>query len=101
MDKILVALSVIGILAFVVSCFVEVLKRVFANIPTDIVVFATSIVLTTVAMVVCCGVYQIPILWFYWVGSPIAGIIVAYITMFGWEKFHALWIRFQFNKNNK
>ena len=89
-------LAVIGALAFMVSIITQVFKGVgvLSNIPTDILVFVLSIGLTVIAFVAYMQYIQQVILWYMVLASIMAGFIVAFVAMFGWEKFSELWKRF-------
>lgn len=89
-------LAVIGALAFMVSIITQVFKGVgvLSKIPTDILVFVLSIGLTVIAFVAYMQYIQQVILWYMVLASIMAGFIVAFVAMFGWEKFSELWKRF-------
>ena len=89
-------LVVIGALAFMVSVITQVFKGVgvLSKIPTDILVFVLSIGLTVIAFVAYMQYIQQVILWYMVLASIMAGFIVAFVAMFGWEKFSELWKRF-------
>ena len=89
-------LGVIGILAFTVSIVVQVFKgvSVLKKIPTDILVFVLSIALTVTAFVAYMQYVQQTILWYMIIASILAGLLVAFVAMYGWEKVSELWKRF-------
>lgn len=89
-------LGVIGILAFTVSIVVQVFKgvSVLKKIPTDILVFVLSIALTVTAFVAYMQYVQQAILWYMIIASILAGLLVAFVAMYGWEKVSELWKRF-------
>ena len=86
-------LGILLALSTTVNLIVEVVKRLLPKVPTDIVVFVVSIVLTVLALIIGASVMEITIMWYYAVGAVVMGIFVAYIAMFGWDKFTALWSR--------
>lgn len=88
--------AVVGALAFMVSVITQVFKGVGAlsKLPTDILVFVLSIGLTLVAFVAYMQHIQQAILWYMVVAAIMAGFIVAFVAMYGWEKFSELWERF-------
>ena len=90
-------LAVIGAIAFMVSVITQVFKGVgiLSKIPTDILVFVLSIGLTVTAFVAYMQYIQQVILWYMIIAAIMAGFMVAFVTMFGWDKFHNLWKRFQ------
>lgn len=89
-------LGVIGILAFTVSIVVQVFKgvSVLKKIPTDILVFVLSIALTVTAFVAYMQYVQQAILWYMIIAAILAGLLVAFVAMYGWEKVSELWKRF-------
>lgn len=91
-----ILLGVIGILAFTVSIIVQVFKGVsfLKKIPTDILVFVLSIGLTVTAFVAYMQYIQQAILWYMILAAILAGLLVAFVAMYGWEKVSELWKRF-------
>ena len=59
--------AALGVLAFMVSIVVQVIKELpkLNKIPTSIVALATSLILCPVAVVVMCTYYKIVIIWYY------------------------------------
>ncbi len=96
-------MAVVGVLAFVVSVITQVFKGVgvLAKIPTDILVFVLSIVLTVIAYIAYMDYIQQTIIWYMLIAAALAGFLVAYIAMFGWEKFADLWRRFVNRKEER
>lgn len=88
--------AVVGGLAFMVSIITQVFKGVgvLSKVPTDILVFVLSIGLTVIAFVAYMQYIQTAILWYMVVAAIMAGFIVAFVAMYGWEKFSELWKRF-------
>ena len=91
------AMMIVGILAFVVSVIIEVIKNVsfLKNIPTDLVVIVLSEVLTVLSFLAYMSYAAIAITWYLVVGAIIAGFFVAFIAMYGWDKFTELYDRFK------
>lgn len=89
-------MAVVGVLAFVVSVITQVFKGVGAlkKIPTDILVFVLSIVLTVVTYVAYMDYIQQTVIWYMFIVAVIAGFMVAFVAMYGWEKISELWKRF-------
>lgn len=89
-------IAVIGALAFIVSIITQVFKGVgvLSKVPTDILVFVLSIGLTVIAFVAYMQYIQQIIVWYMIVAAIMAGFIVAFVAMYGWEKFSELWKRF-------
>ena len=90
-------LAVIGALAFMVSVITQVFKGVgvLAKIPTDILVFVLSIGMTVTAFVAYMQYIQQTILWYMILAAILTGFLVAFVAMYGWEKFAELWNRFK------
>ncbi len=89
-----ILLAVVGALAFIVSVITQVIKGIFKNVPTDLVVFVLSIGITVAAFIAYMQYIQMTILWYMILAAIIAGFIVAFVAMFGWEKLSELWKRF-------
>lgn len=96
-EQITTFMGVVGAIAFVVSVITQVLKGVkpLDKLPTDILVFILSIVLTLVAFFAYASYAGLTILWYYVVGAVIGGFIVAFVAMYGWTKLKELWDRFK------
>lgn len=94
-------LAVIGIIAFMVSLITQVFKGVgfLSKIPTDVLVLVLSIGLTVTAYVAYMQYIQQTILWYMILAAILAGFVVAFVAMYGWEKLSELWKRFY--KDNK
>ena len=101
MDKIMAIvpqlMTIIGILAFLVSVIVQVIKNIgfLAKIPTDSVVIVLSLILSLLAFFTYAAMYSVGITWYYVVGTVMLGFIVAYIAMYGWSKLAELYDRFK------
>jgi len=96
-EQITTLMCAVGAIAFVVSVITQVLKGVkpLDKLPTDILVFILSIILTLVAFFAYASYVELAILWYYIVGAVIAGFIVAFVAMYGWTKLKELWDRFK------
>ena len=95
MQYITYALGGIGILAFLVSVVVQVIKEmpVLKKIQTNVVALAVSLILTPVAVVVLCIYYGIVIEWYYVFASFLAAFIVYLVSTGGWERITEIWNR--------
>lgn len=89
-------LGVIGALAFVVSVITQVFKgvSVLKKLPTDILVLVLSVGITVVAFIAYMQYVQQTILWYMILAAILAGFLVAFVSMYGWEKTAELWKRF-------
>ena len=91
-----IILAIIGTLAFFVSLITQVIKGIgiFARVPTDILVVVLSIGITVAAFVAYMQYIQMTTLWYMVLAAIIAGFVVAFVAMYGWEKLSDLWKRF-------
>lgn len=87
----------IGVLAFCVSVITEVFKGVglLAKIPTDALVLVLSLALTITAFIAYMQYSQQAILWYMVLAAIMAGFLVAFVAMYGWQKLTELWGRFK------
>lgn len=90
-------LAVIGLLALIVSVVTEVTKGVpiLAKIPTNVQVIVLSITLTLVAYFAYVSYSGTAVVWYYVVATLLAGFIVAYVVMYGWDKLIILYKKFR------
>ena len=90
-------LAVIGAVALIVSVITQVFKGVgvLAKIPTDILVLVLSIGITVTAFVAYMQYIRQTIIWYMILAAILAGFLVAFVAMYGWEKFAELWSRFK------
>ncbi len=96
-------LAVVGVLAFIVSVITQVFKGVggLSKIPTDVLVFILSILITVVAFVAYMDYIHQAIIWYMFIAAVLAGFMVAFVAMYGWEKFTELWKRFYNGQSRK
>lgn len=97
------ALMAIGILAFVVSMIVQVIKEmpVLKNIQTNAVALAASMILCPVAVIIACQYFKIVITWYYIFASFIAAFIVYLVSTGGWERVKEMWDRTKYKEDTK
>lgn len=96
-----ILLAIMAVLVFATNIIVEVIKGLFPNVPTNIVVIIISMIVTIVALLVLCSVLEITIMWYYAVGAVVLGIFVGYAAMFGFDKFKEAWDKVkQYSKHN-
>ncbi len=91
-----VLVSIVGLLAFIVSLITQVIKGIkwLDKVPTDILVFVLSIVLTVTVFFAWMQYMQYAVVWYMIVAAVIIGFVVAFVAMFGWEKLSKLLSRF-------
>lgn len=95
MDQISTLFFIMGALVFGVSVITQVLKGAFGlkKVPTDLLVFVISLILTVIALFVYLAVYNIAFVWYYLIAAVIGSFFVAFVAMYGWAKFKELWLR--------
>ena len=100
MQYVTYGLALIGVLAFLVSIIVQVIKELpgLNQIPTSIVALVTSLILCPMALVIMCTYYKIVIIWYYVFASFLAAFIVYLVATGGWEKVKDIWDRTKYNK---
>lgn len=84
---------ILGILVFAVNVIVEVTKNLcpLDKVHTNYYVTGLSIVLTVLSYFIYLSYTSSKFIWYYFVAVIMAGFIVAYLAMFGWEKLIKLW----------
>jgi hypothetical protein len=90
-----VVMAAMVLLVFATTITVEVVKGLFKKVPTNIVAFIVSMIVTILAVIILCAVLRIPFVWYYIVGAILLGIFVAYASMYGFDKFKETWVRFK------
>lgn len=100
MQYITYALGGIGILAFLVSVVVQVIKEmpVLKKIQTNVVALGVALILTPTAVVVLCVYYKIVIEWYYVFVSFLAAFIVYLVSTGGWERITEIWNRSKYKE---
>lgn len=95
MQYVTYGLAALGVLAFMVSLIVQVIKELpkLNKIPTSIVALVTSLILCPVAVVILCTYYKIVITWYYVFASFLAAFVVYLVATGGWEKVKSIWDR--------
>lgn len=90
-------LAAIGLLALIVSVITEVTKGVamLSKIPMNLQVIVLSLTLTMVAYFAYISYSGHSIIWYYVIATIIAGFFVAYMTLYGWDKFIVLYKKFR------
>ena len=91
MQYVTYGLALIGVLAFLVSIIVQVIKELpgLNKIPTSIV----ALILCPVALAVLCTYYKTAVTWYYNFASIIAAFVVYLVATGGWEKVKGIWDR--------
>lgn len=87
----------IGVMAFIVSCITELLKKwnwFDKKVPTVLTVVVLSLVLCPVSMYGLAAYFKIVLEWYEIFASFMAAFIVALVSMDGWDKITELKNRF-------
>lgn len=80
--------SVVGALVLVTNMVVEVLKKVtWEKFPTNLLAVIVAVALTVVAFVTYMKMMELAFVWWYWPPVIVAGLLVSYAAMFGYDKF--------------
>lgn len=97
MNYITIAMAIVGVLAFLVSAITEVTKGIgfLKRIPTDLQVIALSLAISVIAYFAYCSYNRIEAVWYLVIGVILLGFLVAFVAMYGWDKFTELWSRFK------
>lgn len=95
MEKLSMLITIIGVLVFVVSIITQIIKDVpgVKKIPTCIIVILLSIGLTVASFIAYAQTTAFVITWYWITASVIVGFIVAFVSMYGWDKLNDLWNR--------
>lgn len=96
-NNVVLLLAIVGVLAFLVSVITEVTKNVsiLAKVPTDLQVIILSMVLCVVSYLSYVGYTATAVEWYYIAVCIVAGFIVAFVAMYGWDKLTTLYSRFK------
>lgn len=82
-----VIIAIIGVLVALTNVIVEVAKKAtWEKIPTNILALLVAIALTLAAGFAYCQIKAVPITWYIVVAFVVAGFMVAYAAMFGFDK---------------
>jgi len=85
-------LMICGGLVLVVNVIVQVVKNIgpLEGIPTNIVVLALSQVFSFIAYPLFFDLKGFGMMWYMWVATAVLGFMVAFVAMYGWDKFNEL-----------
>lgn len=92
-----VILTIIGAMATFVTIVTEFTKTwgFLDRIPTSLQVLAVSMLVSVLSVVIYIQMQETEMIWYYIVGAIVLGWIVAYVSMYGWEKLTEMWGRFK------
>ena len=86
--------GVVAVLFAALVVTVNIITQIFksflskSEIPTRVFVLVVSLILTVVTFVAVCQIYSIKMVWYLAVASVVAGFIVAYCAMFGYDNLY-------------
>ena len=92
-----VILTIIGVMATFVTIVTEFTKTwgFLDRIPTSLQVLAVSMLVSVLSVVIYIQMQKATMVWYYIAGAVVLGWIVAYVSMYGWEKLTEMWGRFK------
>ena len=88
-------LLVMAGIVFCVNIIVEVVKKIFAKVPTNLLATILSLVISLIAFFAWASYIGLGIEWYHIAGAVIFGLFVAYAAMFGFDKFKQAIQKFQ------
>ena len=87
MDKIMLLIPIVFGLMLLVNIFTEVLKKVlWDKIPTNLLAFVLSLIITIVALFIYLEIVGIAFIWWMIPIAIAVAFFVAYSAMFGFDK---------------
>ena len=90
-------MTIIGAMATFVTIVTEFTKTwgFLDRIPTSLQVLVVSMLVSVLSVVIYVQMQKAEMMWYYIVGAIVLGWIVAYVSMYGWEKLTEMWGRFK------
>lgn len=90
----------IGVLSFLTAVIVQVIKELpgLDSLPTSLVAFITSLVVSIISVAVFACLKELSFQWFFIPVPVVIAFIVYLIATGGWERVHAIWERTKYNK---
>lgn len=102
MDKIMLLVPIVFGLMLLVNIFTEVIKKVtWDKIPTNLLVFILSVVVTIVAMFIYLSITGTVFIWWMICIAIAVAFFVAYSAMFGFDKWKQMFDQWHNLKSNK
>lgn len=91
--------SIVGILAFIVSVVVQVIKEMpfLKKIQTNLVTMLTALFFCEAAVPLICMYFHTEITWYYLVAGFFLSFIVYLVSTGGWEKVSEIWKRSRYH----
>ena len=87
LNNISIILVVAAVICTITSIFTELTKEIgfLRIIPTSIQVTTTSVLLTVIGFIAYAQYKHIQLVWYTILAAGIVGVVIGYITMFGWD----------------
>ena len=80
-------ITILGVLVGLTNILTEVLKKIlWDKIPSSLLAFVVSEVITMIAFFAYCAIKVIATPWYYIAAAIVLGFMVAYAAMFGFDK---------------
>lgn len=85
------ALITVVVLTAITNIVVNVTKKIVSwnKFPTQVWVFIVSMVLAYLALFIACSIFNITIVWYYYVATAIIGFFVCYAAIFGYDNLYS------------
>lgn len=98
LQNVTLMLGIIGVLAFAVSIIVEVSKEIpyINKIATKLYTIIVSVVVCVLSLCMYAAYASIPLYWYYVVLVLFGSLVVALISINGWEAVYELWDRYKY-----
>lgn len=95
-------IAIIGVLVGLVNIITQVIKKItWDKIPSSLLAFIVSELLTVLAFFAYMAYFQYPILWYYVVAAVIVGFMVTFAAMFGFDKLKEIMVNWETIKSIK
>ena len=89
-------IAIIGVLVGLVNIITQVIKKItWDKIPSSLLAFIVSELLTVVAFFAYMAYFNYPILWYYIVAAVIVGFMVTFAAMFGFDKLKEIMVNWE------
>lgn len=99
MQYLTIALTMIGVLAFVVATITQTIKDLpwFTKLPTSAVALVIALIMCPVALVAACQYYKVVIEWYMVFAAFIAAFVVYLVATGGWDALNKIWERTKYS----
>lgn len=82
------SLMAVCVLCVIISVITELFKPFISeHMPTELFVIVLSIAVCVIFYLSLCSYFNMLIVWYESVASVIVGLLISFITMYGWDKF--------------